>query len=442
MVTSRISDLPAPLPRAVISVDRSLRRTSRLLGLLRGSRNGQTVPHRIALVTPYPVRDQQSISGVASYSREFVRALVEFDLDLEVWAERTFPESTEPDHVPAQVIRAWRAGLWAGLDLWRMLRARRPAVVHVQIEYFIFGGWLGFISLLSFLVAARFTRTKVFATAHQVLSLAGLRRQVLREFGVRLPAHVARVLVHLSTALLGRVTDRIIVHEEVFRSRLIEEYQINPARVEIINHGVPEVPGDPPAQRSKRILLFGYLKWYKGIDIALRAFCEVATEFPDWKLIIAGGLPAGLGEGHPHIRFYNYLRALSHQLGKRVEFLGYVGDAAIPELFRQADLVLFPYRVLFSASGPLALAIGYRKAFIISEPLRPILPTWPLWCPNSPDRWAQTLRRLMGDEAVIAHAEILADLLKSTRTWPDTARQIARRYGAVESLVPVADHSP
>ena len=92
MVTSRISDLPAPLPRAEISVDRSLRRTSRLLGLLRGSRNGQTVPHRIALVTPYPVRDQESISGVASYSREFVRALVKFDLDLEVWAERTFPE--------------------------------------------------------------------------------------------------------------------------------------------------------------------------------------------------------------------------------------------------------------------------------------------------------------------------------------------------------------
>ena len=442
MATSRISDLLAPLHRAEIYVDASLRHTSRLLRLLRGSRNGQTAPDRIALITPYPVRDQQSISGVASYSRELVRALVEFDLDLEVWAERTFPESTEPGAVSAQVIRAWRPGLWAGLDLWRMLRTRRPAVLHVQIEYFIFGGWPGFISLSVFLVAARFTGTKVFATAHQVLSLAGLRRQVLRELGVRLPAQVARVLVYLSTALLGRVTDRIIVHEEVFRSRLIEEYQIHPARVEVINHGVPEVPDYPPAQRSKRILLFGYLKWYKGIDIALRAFCEVAVEFPDWKLIIAGGLPAGLGKGHPHIRFYNYLRALSHQLGKRVEFFGYVGDAAIPELFRQADLVLFPYRVLFSASGPLALAIGYRKAFIISEPLRPILPTWPFWCPNLPDRWARTLRRLMEDEDLICRAEILAGLLASTRMWPDIARQIARRYGAVESLVPVADHSP
>ncbi len=406
------------------------------------SRNGQTPPRRVVLVTPYPYHGQRSISGVASYSRELLGALLAMGLDVEVWAERGVEDSHQLKMESDRVIRTWRLGLWAGLDLWRTMHARRPTVLHVQMEYFIFGGWLGFVSLMAFLGVARFAGLRVLATAHQVLRLQGLRREVLHQFGVKMPVWVARFLGYLSFVLLGKLADVIFVHEEVFRDRLVREYGIDPRRVAVVRHGVPDVQGTRRLRRSRRLLIFGYLKWYKGFDIVLRAFREVAPEFPDWKLVVAGGLPSGLGRTHPHTRFSDILSALAYPLGDRVEFLGYVGDAEIPELFQRVDLVLFPYRVLFSASGPLALAIGYRKAFVISEALRPLLPTWPIWCKNSPEHWADLLRRFMEDEARIAHVEELSGILISSRTWEEVARRMLEGYGPAGLLIPVTDRVP
>lgn len=88
---------------------------------------------------------------------------------------------------------------------------------------------------------------------------------------------------------------------------------------------------DPPGLK-RRLLFFGLVREYKGVDVLLRALAQV----PDVALIIAGEARVGAR-----------IDALIDELGLRgrVEFSGqYVPAAAIPGLFAAADALVLPYR--------------------------------------------------------------------------------------------------
>jgi len=417
------------LRRSAVSIDDRLPRA-------RSARRADVFPAGVALVTPYPTGEAVPVHGVANYAQALARALEVSGASVEVWANR--PGGLVPaEAVDAgvRVFRVWRRGLWVGLDLWRILQERRPAILHVQIEHFVYGGMPGFLSLLAFLLASRFTGQKVILTLHHVIGMKDLSGELLRESGLPRSVRLAGMLVRVSTVLLHRLANEIIVHENVFRHRLVEEGGLGPARIHIVSHGVPRAEPLAAANgAAKRVLCFGYLKWYKGIDIALRAFREVARDFPQWRLVVAGGLPPGLEESHPHRRFLAHLRELAAPLGDQVEFTGYVANAELPLLFQQTDVVLFPYRVLFAFSGPLALAIGARRPFIVSEALKSLLPTWPYWSRNTPEDWARSMRILMRSDELRARAERQADVLASTREWSEIAVQTLTVYRQAESL--------
>src|SRR5574341_2555533 len=103
---------------------------------------------RIALVTPYP-HAALPVHGVADYAKHLASALSGDGMQIEVWADRLDMAGREDgalDRTPP-VLRNWRPGILAGADLTRALRARRPDIVHVQIEPFIYGGLAGLASL-------------------------------------------------------------------------------------------------------------------------------------------------------------------------------------------------------------------------------------------------------------------------------------------------------
>lgn len=410
------------------------------------TRSRDTVPQRrwLALVSLYRGRNGAPVHGVDSYTRALASALKRAGVDLEVWGDRARDACAhlqDDEGLPA--IRAWRKGLWVGVDLWRTMRVRRPIILHAQIQYFMFGGMPGFASVMAFLAAARLMRQKIVVTMHDIVSLKDLTAEVLHEFGLPLSVGLARGLLRISTALLCQLVHRMIVHDEVFRQRLTGEYGVDPTRVEVIPHGVaaPEEL-QPAAQRTGTIVLFGYLKWYKGIDIALRGFREVARDFPNWKLVIAGGLPPDLTDDHPHKRYLADLRTLAASLGRQVKFTGYIDDSAIPTLLERADIVLFPYRLLFASSGPLALTIGFRKPFVLSEALRPLLPTWPLWCANAPGDWAAMMRRLMLDPEMCGAVREMVEELASVRSWRRVAAQTLSSYRSIGDYVRAPSRSP
>ena len=88
------------------------------------------------------------------------------------------------------------------------------------------------------------------------------------------------------------------------------------------------------ARRSERVFLFcGSLIARKGVDLVARAFLQLAGEFGDVRLRIAG-------DGELRSMLMQTLRPVS----ERVEFTGFTNWDELPELYASADVLCVPSR--------------------------------------------------------------------------------------------------
>ncbi|WP_084962193.1 glycosyltransferase family 4 protein [Thermoactinospora rubra] len=133
----------------------------------------------------------------------------------------------------------------------------------------------------------------------------------------------------LMKALLGRV-DAVLAHSEQ-QAELARGLTALPVRVAALPPHLPSTGGRPSAAVHRRLLFFGIVRPYKGLDLLLRALPESVS------LTVAGEFWGGLEE----------TRRLIAELGigDRVELRpGYVAAEEVPELFARADALVLPYR--------------------------------------------------------------------------------------------------
>ncbi|SDK26158.1 Glycosyltransferase involved in cell wall bisynthesis [Nonomuraea maritima] len=133
----------------------------------------------------------------------------------------------------------------------------------------------------------------------------------------------------LMRALLRRVGG-VLTHSEE-QAGLARGLTGRPVRVAALPPHLPSTTGERPARVHRRLLFFGIVRPYKGLDLLLRALPEGVG------LTVAGEFWGGLDE----------TRALIDELGlgDRVELRpGYVPAAEVPELFAAADALVLPYR--------------------------------------------------------------------------------------------------
>jgi glycosyltransferase involved in cell wall biosynthesis len=228
-------------------------------------------------------------------------------------------------------------------------------VVSVQHEFGIFGGTAGghLLTLLHELKAP------VVTTLHTVLLKPNAdQHRVMQE----LIAH----------------STRLVVMTERGRTILQEVYQAPQAKIDLVPHGIPDVPFVAPhfykgqfgVAGRKVLLTFGLLSPNKGIEHVLHALPDVVAEFPDLVYIV-------LGATHPHElrtqgeRYRLGLEAIArnNKIEKNVIFHNrFVELKELTEFIGAADLYITPY--LDEAqitSGTLAYAFGAGKA-VISTP--------------------------------------------------------------------------
>ncbi|MFF4619740.1 glycosyltransferase family 4 protein [Nonomuraea jabiensis] len=161
--------------------------------------------------------------------------------------------------------------------------------------------------------------------------LYGIRRKV------RTIALCHNVLPHerkpydepLMKALLKRV-DGVLTHSEQ-QAGLARGLAGSPVSVAALPPHLPSTNAEKSTQVHRRLLFFGIVRPYKGLDLLLRAL-------PDGiSLTVAGEFWGGLEE----------TRALVAELGlgDRVELRpGYVAAEDVPGLFARADALVLPYR--------------------------------------------------------------------------------------------------
>ncbi|APW63724.1 glycosyltransferase family 4 protein [Paludisphaera borealis] len=228
-------------------------------------------------------------------------------------------------------------------------------VVCLQHEYGIFGGPAGshIVRLL------RHLRMPIVTTLHTVLDRPSEdQRRVMDQ------------VLDLSS--------RVVVMSERARKFLREIWKVPESKIDLILHGIPDMPFVDPAfykdqfgVEGKHVALtFGLLSPNKGIEHMLRAMPSILEEFPNFVYIV-------LGATHPSLvreqgeRYRISLERLAQTLGikKNVSFYNrFVEINELIEFIGVADIYITPYlNPEQITSGTLAYAFGCGKS-VVSTP--------------------------------------------------------------------------
>jgi glycosyltransferase involved in cell wall biosynthesis len=228
-------------------------------------------------------------------------------------------------------------------------------IVCLQHEFGIFGGPVG----SHVLALLRALRMPVVTTLHTVLREPNAeQRRVMQE-------------------LIARST-RLVVMAQRGRQMLQEIYQAPPAKIDLIPHGIPDIPFiDPNFYKDKfgvegRIVLltFGLLSPNKGIEHVLNALPQILAEFPNLVYIVLGAThPNELREQGEAYRLSLERLAKKNKVQKNVIFYNrFVELEELKEFIGAADLYITPYlNEAQITSGTLAYTFGAGKA-VISTP--------------------------------------------------------------------------
>ncbi len=336
----------------------------------------------------------------------------------------------EPGPYPAEVRHRIRRDVLADYTyVARALDDCSVDVVSIQHEYGIWGGDDGGY-VLDFV---RALRTPAVTTLHTVLRRpTRLQRRILTE------------LIDASAAT--------VVMSQAAASLLSRSYGVDPTRLDIVAHGVPDLPLVAPDTVKPRlglqgrtvILSFGLLGPGKGYESAIEAMPAVVKAVPSALYVILGATHPDMlhREGEAYRR---RLEATAAALGvtDHVQFVDrFVGRVELGTWLEAADIFVTPYPNLDQiVSGTLSYAMGAGKA-IVSTPYayareRLAHGRGRLVPAGSPDGLAETLIGLARDPELRATLGRRAYEYSRSMVWSEVGAEYRRVFArAAHSAAP------
>lgn len=308
-------------------------------------------PSRIAVIGNYLPRQ----CGIATFTTDLCDALSAEYGTTRLLAVPVNDTESGYDYPPRVRWSLTQDDLQSYQDAAGFLNFYNIDMVCLQHEYGIFGGPAG----SHILRLLRTLKMPVVTTLHTVLREPNSDQQ--------------RVMEEI-TAL----SDRIIVMSQLSSQFLQEIYKVPGAKIDMVPHGVPDLPFLDPnfykdrfgVQGKAVLLTFGLLSPNKGIENVIQALPHILSGHKNVVYIVAGAT-------HPHIlrregdQYRNYLQTLAKQLGVESQVIfhnRFVSPEELVEFIGAADIYITPYRHEAQVvSGTLAYAVGAGKA-IISTP--------------------------------------------------------------------------
>ncbi len=389
------------------------------------------LPTRIALVGNYLPRE----CGIATFTTDLCNALAD-----EFGKERLFaipvndPDSSYdyPEQVRLELTQEDITSYERAADF---LNFNSNDLVCLQHEYGIYGGAAG----RYILALLRRLKMPLVTTLHTVLREPDANQRIVLEE-------------------IAQLSDRLVVMSELAAELLREVYAVPGGKIDVIPHGVPDMPFMDPnyfkdkfGTEGKSVLLtFGLLSPNKGIENVIRALPAILACHPNVMYIVSGVT-------HPHIRkregerYREALLALAAELGVSSSLIlnnRFVSNEELVEHVGAADIYITPYRQEAQVvSGTLAIALGAGKA-IVSTPYwhakellagkRGVIVPF-----DNPGAIADSVVALLENDAERHAMRKRAYLHSRGTTWPNTARAYMATFQRARferSLQPRATH--
>jgi glycosyltransferase involved in cell wall biosynthesis len=258
------------------------------------------------------------------------------------------------------VIRCWRFGsLKTPVRLLKTIRRLKPDVVWYNLVFSSFATPENPFAAFAGLSAPALTRAAGFfthITLHHIIehvdfAAAGVRRERLFRLGTNL-ATKALLKAHSVSVLLPH-----------FRTTLNTKYSAQ--NVLLGTHGTFASIPSPPDFRKRgnpdlRILAIGHWGTYKRLETLMEAFPMILKSVPNARLIVAGA------NHHTKAGYWESIQAAQLK-GLPIEFLGYVPEEDIPELFQSASVLVLPYDSATGSSGPAHQACEFGVPIVCAD---------------------------------------------------------------------------
>ncbi|MHB0858771.1 MAG: glycosyltransferase [Anaerolineae bacterium] len=359
--------------------------------------------------------------GIATFTTDLSEALAQARPDTHVVTVAVNDTETGYDYPPRVRFEMLENELASFRRAADYLNLNNTDLVCLQHEYGIYGGPAG-SHILSLL---RDLRTPVVTTLHTVLHDPEPEyRQVMLE--------------------LAELSDRLVVMSQRGEAMLQEVYGIPGDKIDLIPHGIPDVPFVDPnfykdqfRVEGKHVLLtFGLLSRNKGIEHVIGALPAIVQEFPNLVYIV-------LGATHPAVRrtegesYRQSLERLARDLGVEQNVIfhnRFVSLEELVEFIGVADIYITPYlNEAQIVSGTLAYSVGAGKA-VVSTPYwyaeelladgRGVLVPF-----GNVDAISQAVRELLSDESKRHAMRKSAYLLGRGMIWPAVAERYYESFG-------------
>ncbi len=336
---------------------------------------------KVILVTKLPHKEQDK-DGIGHYSEYLIKSSGKFEFYVVCQKTDNYdPKIDEKDYPKAKIFRefdqdnitAFRRIIKKVTDL----ENQGIKNLHLQYEFFSYGSPVkGAVLIITTSIISRLKGFYSIVTVHQV----PLKNDIKERTNSRiLRANIIYYFIMLIYTMITQVVDKVIVHESIFKERLINDYKVPVHKIEV--SPIPSYDHKLGSQLKKtssdklsnikdypiKLLFFGYLSWYKGIYELIEDFVSLPKEFRSGiSLTIVGGLHPNQTNEAGYMDWIYEMKSKTKNM-PNVIWYGYAEDSDMNKIFTVHDALILPYRNVFSSSGPFAWAISHELPIIVSN---------------------------------------------------------------------------
>ncbi len=400
---------------------------------------------KVGMVSSYPPSgDKHSdyfSSAIPWYTGNLISSLRNRNIKIEIYTNKLEGLKKHYDlGNNTSTFLCWQRGsILYPLQIFTKIIKNRPTLVHIQHEFFLYG--TNIISAVAFpilLLLIKIIGIPIIVTLHGIVPLSKVDKNFIKNNQRTLPPFITKLGFFILVKMITIFSSIVIVHEHLFKKVLSKDYGCPLKKIKVIPLGIEERKDGVSKVEAKKILnssnkkvilFFGNITGYKGIELLMEAFQSLVENHPDYLLVIAGG-------EHPHLRgqpeykiYYSNLQSIAKQISsEQIVFVGFVPEDMIFVYFSAADVVVLPYTVCMSSSGPLTLAVAYKLPFLVSQEFKEAITLEDIIFERKPEKLAGKIEQFFIDAELQKKALEYSNKLRKERIWPNVGEKTYSLY--------------